>query len=231
MRNWQLALGGGTAALLLAGCGGGSGFAEESARTIVDETEKDMKALSSVTMTGQLVSDGEQLDIDMAISTSGDCEGSISVQGGEVQILSLDGASWMKPDAAFWEATAGESAPMVQEMVDDKWVVLPEDEGGFTELCDLDELLSSLGADDETEGEVDGTEDVDGQETVKVLSETDEGDPLTIWVTVDDPHLIVKMEVTEGEEPGTITFTEFDEEPDVEAPAEDDVVDLDQMGG
>lgn len=230
MRNWQKALGGGTAALLLAGCGGG-GFAEESVKTIVDETEKDMKALSSVRMSGELTTDGDQLDLDMTISTSGDCEGSMSVEGGEVQILSLDGASWMKPDAAFWEATAGESAPMVQAMVGDKWVVLPEDDEGFTELCDLDELLAELGADDEEKGEVDGTEEVDGKETVRVLSETDEGDPLTIWVTVDDPHLILKMEVTEGEEPGTITFSEFDEELDIEAPAEDDVVDLEQMGG
>jgi hypothetical protein len=39
------------------------------------------------------------------------------------------------------------------------------------------------------------------------------------------------MEVTQGEEPGMFTFSGFDEEVDVQAPADDEVIDLDQLQG
>jgi hypothetical protein len=83
---------------------------------------------------------------------------------------------------------------------------------------------------DDSKAENEGTEDVDGTEAVKVTGETDEGDPVTVWVKVDEPHYILKMEVDQGEEPGEIVFSEFDEELEVEAPAEDEVIDLEQLG-
>jgi hypothetical protein len=52
-----------------------------------------------------------------------------------------------------------------------------------------------------------------------------------VWVATEDPHHILEMEVDQGDEPGTITFSEFDEELDVQAPAEDEVIDLEQLGG
>lgn len=229
MKAWRTVIGGIGTAAVLAACGGG--FAEESPETILDETEKDMKALSSLRMQGELTSGGEELSFDMALSTAGDCTGTMGVAGGEAEILSVDGKSYMRPDAAFWESFAGGASEQIQQVVGDKWVVMPGDEGDFTQLCDLDELLSDMGGDKDDKAEVEGTEELDGTETVKVTTETDEGDPLTVWVTTDDPHHILKMEVTEGEEPGTITLSDFDEDVQVEAPADDEVVDLDQLQG
>jgi len=227
MRTWQAALAGVAATAMLSGCGGG--FAEESPEAIGEAAEKDMKELSSVRIAGELISDGDEISVDMALSTDGDCEGTLGIQGGKTEIRSVGGQTWMKPDAAFWEASAGEQAEMVQGVVGDKWVVLGEGEG-FSELCDLDELLDGVDDDDESKGENEGTEDVDGTEAVKVTGETDEGDPVTVWVATDEPHYILKMEVDTGEEPGTITFSDFDEELTVEAPAEDEVIDLDELG-
>ena len=231
MKGWQAGLAAMATATLLTACGGGSDFAEESATTILDESEKDMKALSSVTVGGELTTDGEKLTLDMAVTTEGSCEGTIGVQGGEAEIRSDGQQSWMKPDAAFWESFAGESAAMVQQVVGDRWVLVPGDASEFTELCDLDELLSEMGGDDEAKGEVGETKEVAGQEAVEVSTETDEGDPLTVWVATEDPHHILEMEVSQGEEPGTITFSKFDEELDVQVPAEDEVIDLDQLSG
>ncbi len=229
MRTWQAALAGVALATTLSACGGGD-FAEESPDAIGEAAEKDMKALKSVRIAGELVEEGEKVSVDMALSTKGDCEGTLGIQGGETQIRSLDGETWMKPDAAFWEASAGDDAAMVQGVVGDKWVVLGDEEG-FAELCDLDELLDSMNDDeDDSKAETQGTEDVDGTEAVKVTGETDEGDPVTVWVAVDEPHHILKMEVDQGEEPGQITFSEFDEELSVEAPAEDEVIDLARLG-
>ncbi|WP_148573365.1 hypothetical protein [Nocardioides caldifontis] len=228
MRTWQAALTGVAAAALLSACGGG--FAEESPEAIGEAAEKDMKALESVRIAGELTSDGEEISVDMALTTDGDCQGTLGIQGGSTEIRSLGGETWMKPDAAFWEASAGEQAALIQGVVGDKWVVLGDDQD-FAELCDLDELLDQMGGDDDdSKAETDGTEDVDGTEAVKVVGETDEGDPVTVWVKVDEPHHILKMQVTEGGEPGEITFSDFDEKLEVEAPADDEVVDLEQLG-
>ena len=199
--------------------------------TILDESEKAMKALASVTVGGELTTDGQQLTLDMAVTTEGACQGTIGVGGGQAEIRSDGEQSWMKPDAAFWESFGGESAAMVQELVGDRWVLVPGEASQFTELCDLDELLSEMGGDDEAEGKVGETREVAGQEAVEVTTETDEGDPLTVWVATEDPHHVLEMEVDQGEEPGTITFSKFDEELEVQAPAEDAVVDLEQLGG
>lgn len=229
MKAWQTLVGGIGTAALLAACGGG-GFAEESPQTILEETESDMKALSSVRMVGDIVSDGEELSFDMMVSTEGDCVGTMGVGGGEAELISVGGTSYMKPDAAFWDSFAGAQSEMIKGMVGDKWVLMGGSDGDLSDLCDLDELLEDLGSEDEEEGEVAGTEDVDGQEAVEVRSETDEGDPLTVWVATEDPHHILKMEVTEGDEPGTIRFSDFNEDVDAEAPADDEVVDFNQLG-
>lgn len=230
--TWRRTLGITTAAALgglLAGCGGG-GFADESAETILAAAEEDMKGLTSVRVAGNLTVDGEELDFDMRVSTAGDCSGTLGVAGGQAELMSVDGTVYMKPDDAVWTALAGPDADMIKSVVGDKWISEPAGDGGFGALCDLDELLSDLG-DEETDGEVGDVEDVDGAEAVTVSSETEEGDPLTLWVAVDEPHHILKMEVAEGAEPGTVTFSEFDEELDLEAPAEDEVVDFDELGG
>ena len=217
-------------ALLLAGCGGG-GFADESASTILDAAEKDMKALSAMTMTGELTTDGQQLGLDMSLTTDGDCKGTMEIDGGSAQILSVGGESWLKADSGFWDATAGGDSSQVQAIVGDKWVVMPPGEGSFAEVCDLDTLREEMGDENEGDGEVGETEEVDGQDAVTVDTETDEGDPLRVWVAVDEPHHVLQLEVTEGGEPGTITFSDFDKDLEIAAPSEDEVIDLSQLGG
>lgn len=59
---------------------------------------------------------------------------------------------------------------------------------------------------------------------MKLLVTNDEGES-TAYVSTDDPHYILQIE-RGGEESGTATFSEFDEELEIEPPAEDDVVEL-----
>lgn len=217
--------------VLLAGCG--SSFADESAADIEKASTTDMKELSSLHMQGEITNQEEEITLDLSLTDEGNCTGTVGVQGGTAEIISLDGESWFKADDAFWEASAGEAAPEIIEVVGDKWVVQPEGSGSFDAFCDLDTLLEELGTDeDKADSEKqDDTEEIDGQEAVVLETETDEGDPLTVWVAVDEPHYILQLEVTEGDEPGTVNFSEFDEEVDVEAPAEEDTIDLSELQG
>lgn len=233
------------ALLLLSACGGGSeggsgessdqsaeeaaAFAEESPETIVAEAEKDMKALSSLRMAGSLTNDGQEISLDLALSTAGDCAGDLSLgEDASLELLSVGGETWIKPSPAFWEQFAGPAAAQVTEAAGDKWVAFPGDEAdSFADICDLDSLLDEFNSDDSDEKiEVGGTEDVDGQEAVTVESTSDDGEPVTSWVATADPHHILQVEVDQGDEPGQVTFSDFDAELDLEAPASDEVFDL-----
>lgn len=233
--------GAGAVALLAAGCGGGSDggsdggsegedFAGQSAAEITAAAAEDMKALESVRIAGDITTEGQPLSLDMQVSASGDCQGTMGIMGGSAELISTDGSTWFKPDEAFWRAIAGEQAEQIMGLVGDKWVVMPPEQADLASLCDLDELLDSMESEDEdaTKGD---TEDVDGQEAVIIESESDEGDSVEAWVATDDPHHILKMEVTQGAEPGTLTFSDFDEELDVQPPADDEVIDFSEMAG
>jgi hypothetical protein len=233
------------AVLVLAACGGGSGeesgdgsgeeasaFADGSAEDITAAAEEDMKALSSLRMAGSITNDGQEISIDVALSTAGDCAGDLSLgEDAGFELLSVGGETWIKPSVAFWEQFAGPAASQVAEAAGDKWVAFPGDEADdFADICDLDSLLDEF--EDEDEGpapEVEGTEDVDGQEAVVVTSTSDDGEPVKAWVATEDPHHILQLEVNEGDEPGRINFSDFDTELDLEAPAEDEVFDISQF--
>jgi hypothetical protein len=221
----------GAAGVLVALSGCGNGFADESAEAITDAAATDMQDAKSLRMSGDLTNDGEEISIDLSMNTDGDCEGSIGVQGGTAEIISLDDQSWFKPDEAFWNNFAGPQAEQIISMVGDKWVVLPSDDDQFATFCDLDELLEEFDeSDDDKKVEKGETEEVDGQEAIIIEGESDEGDPIKAWIATDDPHYILKMEVTSGDEPGEISFSDFDEDLDIEAPADDEVIDLNNLG-
>lgn len=215
------------ALVLLAGCGGG--FAEESADTITSAAAEDMKAVKTLRMAGELTSGEQTLQLDLGLDTDGNCGGTVTLADGDdasLEILRVDGSTWMKPSEGFWQTYAGPAADQVVAAVGDKWVVLPEDQAAdFASQCDLDEFTSELGSED-AESEVGETSEIDGQEVVMITSETSEGDPLEAAVATDEPHHVLQLEVTDGAEPGTLTFSDFDEDLDLEAPADDDVVDL-----
>lgn len=225
----------GLGAATLTGCGGdgGSDFGDQSAEEIVDAAKADMEKLKSVRVSGTVTSDGEEITIDMQSSSGGSCTGSIGIGGGTTELLGVDGETWMRPDEAFWRSFGGGSADQILEVVGDKWVVIGSDEDSFNQFCDVDQLLEEMLTDDEDDKstyEKKGTDELDGDDVVKVESTDPEDGSSMGYVLADEPHYLVKIERTEGEEQGSVTFSDFDEDVDVEAPADDEVVDLNSLG-
>jgi hypothetical protein len=225
-----------TAAMaLLAGCGGddksdGGDFAKGKADDIVATAKADMKKLDSVHMSGSISSSGQSLDIDLQVSSEGSCHGTFGIGEGSAEVLGVDGKSWFKPNEAFWREQGGDQADTLIAMVGDKWVV--DNSGQFSQFCDLDSLLDDVLADETTDAtySVDGTEEIDGDTVVKVDRKSEKDGTSSGYVLADSPHYLVKVEKTEGEDAGTITFAEFNEDFTVEAPADDEVIDLDNAG-
>lgn len=213
---------GAVAALVLAGCSGGSDFAEEPAEDIQAAAAEDMQALESVRVDADITAEGQQVTLGIALDTDGTCTGSVGLGGGTAEVLSVDGQSWFKADEALYEALVGEQASQIIDVVGDNWVV--DEEGQFGSFCDLDSLLEDIGDPEEGTVESDGTEEVDGTEAVRLVRE-EEGDTTTAFVSVEDPHYILRIE-REGEQEGEATFSEFDEPVEAEAPPEDEIVEL-----
>lgn len=220
-------------AATLSACGGDS-FTDQSGDQIAEDAKSAMSDLTAVKVAGTMTSDAEEITLDVQSNSDGDCIGSISVGAGSAEIIGVGGEAWFRPDEAFWTETSGDAAAEILEIVGDNWVVVPPDEDGFRQFCDLDEFLDELLADEDDDSEatftVGDTSDLDGDEVVAVDREDEDGKS-TAFVRTDDPHHIVRIERTEGEDTGSVTFSEFDEEFEVEAPPAEQVVDFSTLAG
>lgn len=232
MTRFGLAIASVGLATALTACGGDS-FTDQSAEEIADASKDAMGDLKSVKVSGSITTDGQAIDLDVQTNSEGSCVGSIGIDGASAELLGVDGQTWFRPSQEFWEESAGESAEQIISIVGDKWVVVPEGEDGFGQFCDLDELLDQMLKDEDDKGTFSkgDTEDIDGDEAIAIDQEDPEDGNSTGYVLVDDPHYLVKIEKTDGDDSGTVTFSEFDEEVDAEAPAEEDTIDLDNLAG
>jgi hypothetical protein len=219
------------AVVLLAGCGGND-FAQQSPKDIAKAAADDMKDLKSLRMKGDLTASGQKIGVDMHVTTSGDCQGTVTVADGSAQFVSSGGQAYMKPDRSFWESQAPSQAAQIEAVVGDKWVVIPS-ASGLDAACDLNQLLDGVDkpSSDPSNATTTSSDSVDGQDAVKLTGKDSNGKPVTAWIATEDPHYILKMQVTQGTEPGTLTFTDFDESVDVQAPPSDQVIDLSKLGG
>jgi hypothetical protein len=221
---------------LLSGCGddGGDGgesgedFTGQSAQKIADAAKKAMGDLEAVSINGSLTSDGQEITIDMAIGSGGNCTGSFSTEGASAEILGVDGTTWFRPDEAFWEMFAGpEAAAQIVAAAGDRWVTLPDDDTSFQQFCDLEEFLDELmDEEDETTYTKGETKDVDGEETIEIISDRPEEGTSSGYILVEGDHYLVQIVKDEGEDPGDVKFSGFNEQPDVEAPPEGDQIAL-----
>jgi hypothetical protein len=225
---------------VLAACGGGgdggdsgdSEFAGESAATIQKASVDDMKNLDSLHMDGSITQQGGEIGLDLSLTTEGDCSGTISRgDSGNAEVVSLDGTSWFRPDEEFWRAQGGPAADQIISTVGDDWVQLPEGDESFASFCDLDGLLEQIeNDDDEKPSEKGETEDVEGQAAIKLTRDNKEGGgTTTVWVAVDDPHHILKVEREGGESPSSVSFSEFGEDVSIEAPGADEVITIEEL--
>jgi hypothetical protein len=220
--------GGGDKAGDKAGDGGGSDFAKQSGAEIAKQSKEAMTGLDAVKFSGSITSDGQEISLDIQASSAGDCTGSLGLGGGKAEIMAKDGTEWFRPDEAFWRANAGDQADAVIATVGDKWVL--DTDSNFSQFCDLDAFFANLFKDDADSPEYKtiGTDDLDGEEVVKVEQSDDKGTS-TGYVRTEGEHYLVKIERTRGDDPGLVEFSEFGEEFDVTAPADDEVIDLNSL--
>jgi hypothetical protein len=226
-------------ALLLTGCGGGDGggdgrggedFAEQSAEDIADAAKEAMGELDAVRVEGTLTSDGQEIELDIHVGDGENCSGSFTTQGATAEILGVEGTTWFRPDAAFWELQAGpEAAASIVAAAGDRWVRLPDDDTSFAEFCDIDMFLEELTDTDDATYTKGDTEEIDGEQAVEIISERQDEGVSSGYVRTEGDHYLVRIEKAEGDNGGTVDFSGFDEQPEVEEPADDEQVTLEEL--
>ncbi len=209
-------------------------FAQQSVEEIQAAAVKDMRALQFVRVAGSLRDSGTKLAVDLQLSTQGDCQGTVSIDGAEAEIIGKGTTSYLKGTEEFWRTSAGDDAGSGAEQLIStlagKWAKIPG--GDFTEFCDLNSFLDELDDQSDASESANPQNEVVGETTVDDIPAVevkiyDDADVSTVWVgTEEGRHYILKMRVQAGEEPGEFTFSEFNDAFQVKAPPKDQIVDL-----
>ena len=239
--RWAGLVGGVLMGGALTACGGGgedggpegaSAFTDQSGKEIADAALAATRGAESLRMDGTVTSSGEEVSIDLALDTAGDCAGTLSIgRQGEAEILSVGGAMFMKADNTFWESVAGgkEQAKAMISLIGDKWLKVPAEQDQFASFCDLDQLLADLepaaGESAPDKGEVGA---VDGAEAIELTTEN-RGETTSVWVATAEPHYVLQLQQTGGKEPGSVTLSEYNEDLALTEPKADEVLDLSTM--
>lgn len=216
-------------AAALTGCGdtdgGSSEFADGKPADIVEAAKSAMGDLQSLSVSGETRADGEAGTVELQLSNSGDCTGTLNFeQTGTIEILGVGGDRWFQGDETFWSNTGVSDMSLVLN----KWV--SDTEGDFAEFCAIDDFIDGLFDDDSEETYTSkGTESLDGDDVVVIEQDDSDEGISTGYILADEPHRLVKI-VKEGDNGGTVTFSGFDEEFEVTAPAPDEIVDPSQLG-
>ncbi|NHA01324.1 hypothetical protein G5V59_19765 [Nocardioides sp. W3-2-3] len=202
-------------------------YADTSVKQIGKDVEAAMKDLTSVHLKGRIVDDGEAIVMDVSISTSGDCVGSMKIPGtGSFRLIAVDGVSYFKADEAFWRSQAGGDADAA--MKPDRRPVghrLLRHRGLRRGSATSTASWASLKSDDVSGkgSKVTGTKKVAGKDAVGVSFTSDDGNPGVAWVASSDPHYFLRWDVKKE---GAVTLSQFDVPVNAKRPAASDTVDL-----
>lgn len=209
-----------------------SAFTDQDAEKILDDGLDAMKQANSLRLAGTLTTDSQELTLDIALDDTGNCAGTISAGDGQAQVINTGGQAYLKADEAFYAVATGDpnAAKTISTVVGDKWVTGTPDDS-FADICDLDDFLDELDPEDSTltKGEV---SDLDGQEVIEIQNQSKDDDGgASIYISTAEPHYALKAEKAQGDEPGTVTFSDFDEPVDATAPAASDTIDFSKLQG
>jgi hypothetical protein len=224
------------AGALLAGCGGDgdgdggtpgptdNGVSALTPNEIVDRAKAALEGAKSYRISGDIDADGQKMALDFKISGS-DLIGSITSEGAKVEMLSVGGQNYIRPDAAFWTMTAGaEGGETMAKLMGDKWAQLSADDDEFNDLftiTDPDELLKPEGT--VTKGE---TKDVAGTKAIGLVDGGTDGGALYV-ATVGEPY---PLQMVGPKNEGQISFSDFGATfSEIATPPESEVIDLDKL--
>lgn len=201
-----------------------NGVADLEADAIAQAAGDAAESAESAHMVGDLVTEGQpmSMDIQYGQDSSG---GSMILAGSEFELLNVGDDYFMKADHDTWVVATGDEA--AADALADKYVAVSPDNERFGQIADfLDrEFMTVWFAPNAEFFEKGETTEIDG---VPAITLTQEGQDL--YVATDGEPYPLRIEVTaEGE--GSVDFVDWGEPVELDAPPEDEVVDISEFFG
>jgi len=195
---------------------------------IVGKAEADLRAASSVRMTGSGTNAGTAFNVALDLAPGKGCDGTISTAGtGSFDIVVIGTKVWIKPDNAFWQKEGGSDAIALQ-LLQGKYL---EDSttstglGSLSSLCDLTKTLSDTTGDVTTA--VKGPDTMfDGQKALTLLDPSKGG-----TMTVSDAAVPEVLQIHKvGSDAGTLNLTDFNAPVTLTPPPASETIDGSKYG-
>jgi hypothetical protein len=219
MRTRQLAIAVG-AALLLAACGGHP-LDDKTGSQVADAAAEALENAGAVHVAGTVAEEGDEGKIDLHLQGE-DAVGKLTFGGVDVQLLTVDGTSYLQAAPEFWASLGLPDEATAQ--FQGQWVIVPDEEASSFEdftLASFVDQLRSPESDVKKDVEAD---EVDGDPVVVV----EQADGSTLTVANDEKAYPLTVE-DKGDDPTKLVFSRFGEKEDISVPA--DALDLAQILG
>ena len=213
-------------ALALAACGGSSGgstrgVASKSPDQIVSAATNAVAGVSSVHVSGSMLSGGQPVTLDLNLVAGKGGKGSMSQNRLGFRIVAIGHEVYINGGSAFWRSFGGSAAA---QLLSGKWLRAPASGqlSSFATLTDVqklfDQLLSSHGT--LAKGK---TTTVQGEQVVAVNDTTNGG---TLYVAATGNAYPIEI-VKPGSQGGRLVFNRFNQPVSLTAPA--NAIDVSQL--
>lgn len=126
-----------------------SDFAKQEPEAIVAAASKAMLEVTSMRLTGQVRSQGNEIFIDLSVAQDHLCRGTMRIGGSHVEIRRIGDQAWLRGDSSA-VATRGSAPGVTARAARSKWV--PATDRALLELCDLRTQLEEFTVTDPAEG-------------------------------------------------------------------------------
>jgi hypothetical protein len=223
-----------------------SDFAKQDGDAIAAAATEAMLDVQSMRITGQTRANGNQYFIDLRMDRDDNCIGTMRFGGSNIDIRRVGDRVWLKGESGAYNRLSGTPLPRyLLEKLSTTWLLV-EDDKPLRKACDLEKVLEAFevvdlvggGESDKDKGKDKGKDDISGEVPTTVGDESSEDGQKIVqlsgspggqheelaWVRSEAPHHVVRVESTSMQDGGSIAFSEFDEEFEVEVPKDKDVM-------
>ncbi|MFF3727457.1 hypothetical protein ACFYYM_34385 [Streptomyces erythrochromogenes] len=213
----------GAAALGLTGCLPSEPFPGRQGSHVLNDSATALRGASTFTMSGTTSRQGVSTQVNLSISSTGECKGAMSAQsGGTIDVVRTRNHTFLRGDEAYMLAQTKdmpeEQTSQARKEMSGRWTRTENSDPsmkGLTLLCDRDGLLRELYS--VPYAEKGALTKIDGQEAVTI--NTTQG--VFLVATKGEPFLL-KM-ATSGPNPIDLAFTGINKPVQVDVPADKDV--------
>ena len=197
----------------------GSPLSGLSADQIATKAVDDLKAASTVRVTGQVTSSGETVALDLTLVRGQGCTGTMAVAGtGSFQLTAIGNQVWIKPDKQFWQKEGATAA--VLNIVSGKYMKVKATSqlGSLSGFCQPSQLAGNFGS--PKAGLVKGvTTTINGQQALQIKQA---GSSASVYVSDTATPQILRLA---GGSQGTIDFSGYNSPVTLTAPPAADTLD------